>query len=246
MHDKPTALITGGAQRLGKALTRTFHQLGYNIILHYNNSQQAAANLKSELESTRENSVTLYQCDLTNTEEVIAFSEHVAAKHTCLKVLINNASAFTPTSLTELSSEHWDTLINSNLKAPFFLATKLKDNLATNHGNIINMIDIHAERPMQGHCVYSIAKAGLAMATKALAQELAPDVRVNGIAPGAILWPSNEQDNQEKQKEILGKIALGRSGKTTDICNTARFLAEDAPYITGRIIAVDGGRTLNL
>jgi len=246
MPNKPIALITGGAQRIGKELTRTFHQLGYNIALHYNRSEQAATDLKSELESVRKNSIFLYQCDLANTDDVIAFSDRIFNQHKNLKLLINNASAFLPTSLAELSSDHWDTLINSNLKAPFFLAAKLKDSLIRNKGSIINMIDIHAERPMPNHSTYSIAKAGLAMATKALAHELAPDVRVNGIAPGAILWPTSEMDNQPKQKQILEKTALKRSGDASDICSIAKFLAEDAPYITGQIIAVDGGRTLNL
>ncbi len=240
---KKNVLITGAAKRIGAACARMLHQQGCNIVLHYRSSKQDALQLCEELNQIRPDSVKIMQADLLNKNELSKLAEKSESAWGSLDILINNASAFYPQPVEEVTEQDWELLLGSNLKAPFFLSQKLTSTLTATNGCIINIIDIHAERGLKDYPVYSIAKAGLAAMTKILAKELAPGVRVNGVSPGAILWPENELSVQYKA-EILQKVALKRSGKLEDIAKAILFLAKDAPYITGQIITVDGGRTL--
>ncbi len=238
------ALITGAAHRIGAEIARQLHRAGMNIALHYRHSKDKAETLAAELNKQRPDSVILIQADLLKTKtlpEVIAAASKPWQR---LDVLINNASTFYPTEIGKATEEDWDDLIGSNLKAPFFLAQAAAPELTKHNGCIINIIDIHSQRPMKGFPIYSAAKAGLAMLTMSLARELGPDVRVNGVAPGAILWPEHELEPQAKN-EILDRTALKRQGAPEDIAKTALFLIRDADYISGQIINVDGGRTLS-
>jgi pteridine reductase len=237
-------LITGAAKRVGAACARTLHAEGCNIIVHYRNSAAAAQSLFAELEAKRNNSVRIIKADLLQMNELEMLTEEAVAAWGGLDVLVNNASAFYPTKVSSLTEAHWDELLGSNLKAPFFLVKAVSTALAARQGGVVNIVDIHAEKGLQGYPVYSIAKAGLAAMTKILAKELAPDIRVNAVAPGAILWPENDQPEDEKQ-EILRRIALQRLGQPDDIAKAIWFLINDAEYVTGQIINVDGGRTLN-
>jgi pteridine reductase len=237
------ALITGAAHRIGAAITRRLHREGLDIALHYHRSQAAAEALQEELEGRRADSVRLIQADLNVLEQLTEMIQQISQWRGRLDLLVNNASSFYPTPLEQLSVEQWDDLMGTNLKAPFFLATAAAPLLRATRGAIINLVDIHAERPLKHHPVYSMAKAGNAMMVKSLARELGPEIRVNGVAPGAILWPEQELSEQVKN-EILSRTSLGRSGTPEEIAGTVRFLALDAPYITGQIIAVDGGRSV--
>lgn len=241
--NRPVALITGAAQRIGAAIAHSLHQCGMDIALHYHRSQAPAETLKEALEQERADSVRLIQADLNEREQLTDIIQQINQWRGRLDLLVNNASSFYPTPLEQLTFQQWDDLMGTNLKAPFFLATAAAPLLRSNRGAIINLVDIHAERPLKNHPVYSMAKAGNAMMVKSLARELGPDIRVNGVAPGAILWPEQELSEQAK-REILARTALERSGTPQDIARTVRFLALDAPYITGQIIAVDGGRSL--
>ena len=240
---KKNVLITGAAKRIGAACARLLHQQGCNIFLHYRSSKQEALQLCEELNQIRPDSVKIMQADLLKIDELSNLAEQAQAAWGSIDILINNASTFYPQSVEEVGEQDWDIMLGSNLKAPFFLCQQLNSTLAENNGCIINIIDIHAERGLKGYPVYSIAKAGLSAMTKVLAKELGPAIRVNGVSPGAILWPENELSEQEKA-EILQKIALQRKGDLEDIAKAVLFLAKDAPYITGQIISVDGGRTL--
>lgn len=237
-------LITGAAHRIGAATARLLHEAGMNIVLHYRSSNVAATALQDELQQNRPHSVELIQADLHQTTELDALIEHALQYWGRLDTLINNASTFYPTPVGSISEEQWDDLIGSNLKAPLFLSQAAAPALKKQHGNIINIVDIHAERPLKEHAVYSIAKAGLAMLTKTMARELGPEIRVNGVAPGAILWPENGMD-EDTQSEIVAKTALKRSGEPDNIAQTVLFLIQNASYVTGQIISVDGGRTLS-
>ncbi|WP_260291970.1 pteridine reductase [Sedimenticola hydrogenitrophicus] len=239
----PVALITGAAHRIGAAITRRLHREGLDIALHYHRSQAAAEALRDELERRRAGSVRLIQADLNALEQLTEMIQQIRQWRGRLDLLVNNASSFYPTPLEQLTVEQWDDLMGTNLKAPFFLATAAAPLLRATRGAIINLVDIHAERPLKHHPVYSMAKAGNAMMVKSLARELGPEIRVNGVAPGAILWPEQEPSEQVKN-EILSRTSLGRSGTPEEIAGTVRFLALDAPYITGQIIAVDGGRSV--
>jgi pteridine reductase len=241
--DQPVALITGSAQRIGAEIARTLHQSGQDIVLHYRNSAVAAETLKQELERQRSDSVLLIQSDLNETDKLDDMIRQIEQWRGRLDILVNNASSFYPTPVDSLTLAQWDDLMGSNLKAPFFLAIAAAPLLKKQRGSIINLVDIHAERPMAGHAIYCIAKAGNAMMVKSLARELGPEIRVNGVAPGAILWPDQALDEQAKDK-ILSRTQLGRLGAPSDIAQTVRFLALDAPYITGQILAVDGGRSV--
>ncbi len=242
-ENRPVALITGAAQRIGAAIARSLHQCGLDIALHYRHSQAPAEALKEALEQQRANSVRLIQADLNVLEQHAGIISQISQWRGRLDLLVNNASSFYPTPLQQLTPGQWDDLMGTNLKAPFFLAAAAAPLLRASRGAIINLVDIHAERPLKNHPVYSMAKAGNAMMVKALARELGPEIRVNGVAPGAILWPEQELSEQAK-REILSRTALEKSGTPQDIARTVRFLALDAPYITGQIIAVDGGRSL--
>ena len=240
-------LITGAGKRIGAACARLLHSEGYNIFLHYRSSASEAQQLCDQLNQQRADSAKIMQADLINMPELEAVARAAEMAWGGIDVLVNNASSFYPTAMTEVTEAQWDELLGSNLKAPFFLAKALAKTLADNKGCIVNIVDIHAERGLSGYPVYSIAKAGLAAMTKILAKELGPDVRVNGVAPGAILWPELglPKDLSESAKlEILQRIILKRSGKPDDIAKAVLFMVKDADYITGQILTVDGGRTL--
>jgi pteridine reductase len=237
------ALITGAAHRIGAQIARTLHAGGTDLALHYRSSEDAALALKTELEKNRPNSVLLLQADLHNCGTFPDLIASIRRFRGRLDILVNNASSFYPTPFDRADQSQWEDLIGSNLKGPFFLAREAAPLLREVHGCMVNLVDIHAQRPLKDHSIYSIAKAGNAMMVRALARELGPEIRVNGIAPGAILWP--EQGLSEDAKgEILARTALQRAGTPEDIARTLLFLVRDAPYITGQIIAVDGGRTL--
>lgn len=239
----PVALITGAAARIGAEIARVLHAEGMDLIIHYRSSGDDAAALKAELEAARADSVRLARADLLDPKAPAVLLDAVRAFRNRLDVLVNNASSFYATPLAEATEAQWTELMDTNLKAPFFLAKALAPLLTAADGCIVNLVDIHAERPHAHHPIYSIAKAGNAMMVQALARELGPRVRVNGVAPGAILWP--EQGLSDGAKEtILARTALKRPGAPADIARTVRFLVCDAPYITGQIIAVDGGRTI--
>jgi len=237
------ALITGGAQRIGARIARLLHAEGVNLVLHYRSSVEAAQALADELNAERAGSTRLVQAELQDPAAPRLLIEAVQAFRGRLDILVNNASSFYPTPLEQATEAQWNELIGSNLKAPFFLAQSAAPLLRAGCGCVVNLVDIHAERPLEGHPVYSIAKAGNAMMVKTLARELGPDVRVNGIAPGAILWPEQGLSGDAK-REILSRTALQRPGSPDDIARTLLFLVRDAGYITGQIINVDGGRTI--
>lgn len=238
----PVVLITGAAKRVGAATARMFHGAGYNIILHYHSSADDAVAVRDALNRQRENSVMVLQQNLNNSVDWSEFRKQCEAAWGRLDVLINNASSFYATPLGQMSEEHWNDLMGSNLKAPLFLSQALRPMLEQSFGCIINIVDIYGEKPLKNFTIYSIAKAGLTMLTKSLAMELAPEIRVNGIAPGVVMWP---QDMSEKAKvRMLSEVPLQRAGSAEDVAKTALFLAKDAPYISGQIIAVDGGLSI--
>ncbi|MFK5986887.1 MAG: pteridine reductase [Pseudomonadota bacterium] len=242
LKDK-VALITGASQRLGAMTARFLHAAGANIVIHYRNSAAAAEQLQQSLLAIRANSAQIVQADLLNTE-ALANLLHISQQYwQRLDILVNNASSFYPTPVGNTTVQQWEDLMASNLKAPYFLSQAAAPFLAEQQGCIVNIIDIHAQRPMAKHSVYNMAKAGLAMQVKTLAYELGPTVRVNGVAPGAILWPENEMADETKN-DIVSRTYLKRQGSAEDISRTVLFLVRDADYITGQIINVDGGREL--
>jgi len=237
-------LITGAARRLGAAMAKYFHSQGYNLILHYRNSKVSAEALALELNSMRPNSIKLMAADFASELDYDAWLEDALSEWGHLDVLINNASSFYPTILGEITKEQWYDLHSSNTKAPLFLSQAALPFLKKQRGCIINIIDIHGNKPLRNHMVYSMAKAGLQMLTLAFAKECAPDIRVNGVAPGTILWPEGEAELSDvAQKELLSKVPLAKQGRVEDIISTVNYLTK-AKYTTGEIIAVDGGRTL--
>lgn len=242
---RKAVLITGGAKRIGAETSRTLHAAGMDIIIHYRSSQQEADELCYELNQLRENSAHVIQGDLDDDHVYSRIIEDAFEVWGRLDVLINNASSFFPTPIGTITLGHWHNLMNSNLKAPLFLSQAAAPYLKENNGCIINMVDIHAFRPMSKHPVYCAAKAGLAMLTQSLAKELGPEIRVNGIGPGAILWPENDMDESTKEF-IIQRTALKRHGEPKDIAKAILFLVRDAGYITGHIVPVDGGRSLNI
>jgi len=242
-HNK-VVLITGAAHRIGAATARLLHNAGMNIVLHYRSSDAAATALQSELQHNRPDSVGLIQADLHQITEFDSLIQQAVSYWGKLDVLINNASTFYPTPVGSMSEEHWDDLVGANLKAPLFLSQSAASAIREQSGNIINIVDIHADRPLKNHTIYSVAKAGLAMLTKSMARELGPEIRVNGVAPGAILWPETGM-SEHAQSEIVSGTALKRSGEPDDIAQTVLFLIQNANYMTGQIINVDGGRTLS-
>lgn len=236
-------LITGAAHRIGATTAKLLHQHGMNIVLHYRGSRDKAQAVQKELNAARENSVIIIQADLHITNGLPALIEESIKAWGRLDVLINNASSFYPTTIGKATEEQWDDLVGSNLKAPFFLSQAAAPHLKKTNGCIVNIVDIHAERPLKTFPIYSMAKAGLVMMTKSLACELGPEIRVNAVAPGAILWPEN-LDEVAKQR-IVSRTFLKRQGEPNDISKTILYLIKDADYVTGQIIAVDGGRSLN-
>lgn len=236
-------LITGAAKRIGAACARLLHSKGCNVFLHYRSSKKAALLLCDELNQIRPDSAQAMQADLLDMNALQSLARAACSAWGGIDVLVNNASTFYPTAVADVTEQQWDELLGGNLKAPFFLAKALSAELTKNKGCIVNIADIHAERGLMGYPVYSIAKAGLVAMTKVLAKELGPDVRVNAVAPGAILWPDSGLAEQAKA-EILQRVALKRTGDPQDIAKAVLFLIQDADYITGQIISVDGGRTL--
>ncbi|NOQ14540.1 MAG: pteridine reductase [Methyloprofundus sp.] len=244
MIARKNILITGGAKRVGAHCVRYLHAQGYNLLVHYRSSAASAKALADELNARRPDSVRLYQADLHDRVALQALAEVAKQAWGGIDGLINNASAFYATDMAEVTEVQWDDLLGSNLKSPFFLIQALAPALKNREGCVVNIVDIHAERGLEGFPVYSIAKAGLAALTKILAKELAPQIRVNAVAPGAILWPEQDDMSQQQKQEIQAKVALQRTGSPDDIAKAIYFLINDAEYITGQVITVDGGRTL--
>lgn len=243
----PVVLITGAARRVGAEIARTLHAAGANLLLHYRSSAAAAEALAAELNALRPKSALALRRDLRDTQGLADMAAEAVAHFGRLDALVNNASSFFHTPVGSIDEAAWDDLVGSNLKGPLFLAQAAAPHLAAANGCIVNITDIHAERPLKGYPVYSIAKAGLLGLTRALALELAPRVRVNAVAPGAIEWPENEEHfPPAEQRAIIDHTLLKRTGTPADIARTVKFLIFDAPYVTGQVINVDGGRTAHL
>jgi pteridine reductase len=236
-------LITGGARRLGAAIARTLHDAGARVMIHHRHSGAAAAALAAELNAARPGSAATIGADLGDLAGLPGLVAGTIATFGRLDVLVNNASTFYPTPIGSITAAMFDDLIGSNLRAPLFLTQAAAPELRRRGGLVLNLVDIHAFRPLKNHPVYSAAKAGLAMLTQSLARELAPEVRVNGIAPGPVMWPEGEMDAELKAR-ILERTALKRIGSPEDIARAALFFVRDAPYVTGQILPVDGGRTV--
>jgi pteridine reductase len=242
-----TVLVTGGAKRVGAAITRRLHAAGANIIIHYRNSINDALALCLELNESRKDSAQCVHADLVEVTELKPMVEEAIKCFGRLDALINNASSFYATPLAAIDESQWLDLVGTNLKAPLYLSQAAAEELRRCNGCIVNIADIHAERPMQGHLLYNVAKSGLVALTKSLAQELAPQVRVNAVAPGVIVWPEGEAwQDAEQRKRIVAHTLLKREGEPDDIAKAVQFLIADAPYITGQVIAVDGGRSINI
>jgi len=238
-----TGLITGGARRVGAAITRRLHAAGANVLVHYRDSDSDAPKLVAELNGVRPKSAATVKAELLAPIAPRALVSAALESFGRLDLLVNNASAFFPVALGAIEASHWEELVGSNLRAPFFIAQQAAAELAKHEGAIVNIVDIHAERPLKGYPVYSIAKAGLAAMTRSLALELAPRVRVNGVAPGAIAWPEDGQFDPAERERVVATTPLGRTGTPDDIAQAVHFLA-CAPYVTGQILAVDGGRSI--
>ena len=238
---KKTIFVSGGSKRIGKSICEYFHKNDFNIICHFNNSEKEAENLKDQLNTERENSCEIIQYDLNDIEGINNFCSEVKDIFGRLDVLVNNASTFYSDDLEINEGSNWNDLINSNVKAPYYLVSNFKDELKKNYGSIVNITDAMVIRGMEKFPIYSIAKGGLETITKSLARKLAPEIRVNGVAPGAILWP---EQNPDPDEQILMNIPLGRIGSAEDISSAVFHLVENK-YITGQIIRVDGGRSLN-
>ncbi|GAA0286744.1 pteridine reductase [Psychrosphaera haliotis] len=239
----PTVLVTGAAKRIGKQTATLLHQNGYNIVVHCNHSTDEADAFVSELNAIRSNSAKRVKADITKLDELQSLADGATAAFGRIDMLVNNASSFYPTPVNDVNEDVWDDLMGTNLKAPFFLIKNLLPELTKNKGNVVNMVDIHADRPLKDYPVYCMAKAGLVMLTKSLSRELAPNIRVNGIAPGAILWHENDLSEQDK-KQVLSEIGLARLGSPEDIAEAILYMSK-ATYVTGQILAVDGGRSIN-
>ncbi len=241
---RKVAIITGAAHRIGASITQKLHQSGMNVVLHYRHSHQEAQCLCDDLNAIRPHSAAALQADLHHQESLSPLIEKSQRQWGRLDLLVNNASSFYPTEVADVTEEIWNELLGSNLKAPFFLSQAAAPHLKKQRGSIVNIVDIHAERPLKNHPLYSIAKAGLVMMTKSLACELGPEIRVNGVAPGAILWPDHDMDDETRAR-IISRTFLQRQGEADNIAEAVLFLARSAPYTTGHILTVDGGRSLN-
>jgi pteridine reductase len=240
-------LVTGGARRVGAAICRRLHGAGADLLVHYRSADTDARALQAELNAIRLNSLALVQADLLKVSAAAQLVKAAVKEFGRLDALVNNASSFFPTAVGEITEKAWDDLVGTNLKAPLFLAQAAAPELRKQHGAIVNIIDIHAELPMKNHAVYTAAKGGLLALTRALARDLAPEIRVNGVAPGTILWPDDEAWRDEVSRQrIINQTALKRIGEPDDIAATVKFLLAEAPYITGQVIAVDGGRSITL
>jgi pteridine reductase len=242
---RPVALVTGAAKRVGAAIARSLHAAGYDLALHCRNSRTALDELAAELEQQRPQSVLVLQADLSNVEMLPDLVDAALERFGRLDALINNASTFEPTPVGSASPAQWDELFASNARAPFFLAQAAAPALANARGCIVNLVDIYAERPLARHPIYCMAKAALVMMTRSLALDLAPQVRVNAIAPGAILWPEGGKSTLDQQA-LLARVPLERAGSPQDVAAAALWLLRDAPYVTGEILRIDGGRSLGI
>lgn len=243
--DGQVALVTGGARRVGAAIVRRLHGAGARVALHYRGSEADAKKLEAELEAARAGSVARIRRDLLEPGAAEALVAEAVERFGRLDLLVNNASIFYPRSIGRIEPRHWDELVGSNLRAPLFVAQAAAPHLKQARGAIVNITDIHAERPLKGFALYSVAKGGLAALTRSLALELAPEVRVNAVAPGAIAWPDDDKfDNAERQR-IVATTPLGRIGSPGDIAQAVHYLAT-APFVTGHVLAVDGGRSVFL
>jgi len=239
-----TVLITGGARRVGAAICRRLHLAGANLMLHYHTSAGEARLLQAELNHMRPDSVALIQADLLDIAKLPAVVEQTVQTYGQLDALVNNASSFFQTPIGDITAANWNDLLGTNLQAPLFLAQAAAPALKRAQGAIVNITDIHAERPLKNFVVYSIAKAGLMGLTRSLARELAPEVRVNAVAPGPILWPDDESFDELSRQRIISHTPLRREGTPDDIARAVHFLLADADYITGETINVDGGRNM--
>lgn len=245
--EEKVILITGGAKRVGASICRLLHAGGAKIMIHYRSSVTEARALQAELNLQRPNSAAIIQGDLLNLAILPSLVQETINHFGRLDVLINNASSYYATEIGEIEDDQWDDLIGSNLKAPLFLAQAAATELRKQQGCIVNITDMHVERPKKGYIVYSVAKAGLVTLTKSLAHELSPEVRVNAVAPGPVMWPEdNPQFNEVYRQRVISQTLLKRVGEGDDVAKAVRFLIEDAPFMTGQVIAVDGGRSLNL
>ncbi|HEX4045313.1 MAG TPA: pteridine reductase [Gammaproteobacteria bacterium] len=239
------ALVTGAARRVGAEIARVLHQAGMRVALHYHTSETAARLLCEQFNQQRPQSALAIAADLQAADSENKLIQQVIDQWQRLDVLVNNASQFYPTPLAEVTSATWEALLHSNVKAPFFLAQAAAPFLAAQQGSIINITDIHAERPLKAYSVYCISKAALLMATKALAKELAPNVRVNAVAPGAVCWPEGDNAlSSTEQQKIIDRTLLARAGSPSDIAKAVLFFVRDADYVTGQILSVDGGRSV--
>lgn len=240
-----TALITGAARRIGAAIARALHAEGMNLVLHYRDSEEEAHALQLSLEKARPHSVNLLCADLLQPGVAERMIQDSLVHWGRLDALINNASSFHPTPIGQISEADWHDLLGSNLKAPLFLSQAAAPHLAEQQGCIINLTDIHAQRPLKEHTLYCVAKAGLEMLTRSLARELGPQVRVNAVAPGAILWPEDNMPEKVKER-IIANTALKRHGEPADIARAVVYLLKDADYMTGQVLTLDGGRSLRM
>ena len=241
--DGKVALVTGGARRVGASIARRLHAAGARVLLHYRDSEVDATRLTSELNAMRPRSAAKVKAELLAPVAPRALLAAALDGFGRLDILVNNASSFFPVPVGEIEPSHWEELIGSNLRAPLFISQQAAAELGKNEGAIVNIVDIHAERPLKGYALYSVAKAGLAAMTRSLAIELAPRVRVNGVAPGAIAWPEDGQFPDAERARILATTPLARTGSPEDVARAVHFLAS-APYVTGQILAVDGGRSV--
>lgn len=242
---RPVVLITGAAKRVGAVIVRTLHSAGYDVALHHRNSATQASELQAELERARPGSTLVLQADLSQFDRLPELVAKTVGRFGRLDALVNNASAFYPTPIGTATPGMWDDLFAANARAPFFLAQAALPHLKSSRGAIVNLVDIYAERPLKKHTVYCMAKAALVMMTLSLAQESGPEVRVNGVAPGAVLWPESGKSYTDQQA-LIDNTALQRTGAPEDVAEAVRWLLADARYTTGQIIRVDGGRALNL
>ncbi len=242
-----TALVTGGAKRVGAAICRRLHAQGVNVMLHHRASVAEARALQQALNENRKDTVALIQADLLKGASLPDLVKTTVKRFGSLDILVNNASSFFPTVVGEITEKSWDDLVGTNLKAPLFLSQAAAAELRKRHGCIVNIIDIHAEFPMKNYVVYTVAKGGLLALTRSLARELGPEVRVNGVAPGTILWPEDDAWSDELSRQrIVNQTALKRAGEPDDIAKAVEFLVGAAPYVTGQVIAVDGGRSITI
>lgn len=240
---KKTIFITGGAKRIGKEIALNFKELGWNIIIHYNSSKEDAEDLANRINKDNPDSAKTVQGNLDVQKDIEKILNEVDGMFPTIDLLINNASTFYPTPIDEISEDHWEKLIGSNLKGPLFLIHGLKNELSKSQGSIINITDTNLTKGVANYSIYSAAKAGLEAITKGLARELAPEIKVNAIAPGAILEPPDVSWSEEQKNKVIENIPLKRMGSEKDIANAVKFLSY-SKYITGQIIKVDGGRSL--